>query len=241
MIVNKMCLTYALVASSDILLHKFFDLKQEKGEKIHSFSIRLEAALDELRTKDPSLAFLETERGGLRERLFYGMKKSLRDSLRYMYKDPTVGYNQLLREARTAETESESPPAAKPKSASSKEASATFEPCNNGMVEAQRKMETSLRDLQASLKAIQSQKSKGGSGKVVPAVSTQKADTVSNVRTYKDPAEKDWRNPSKCFKCGGYGHIAKDCPSRLNSKRGAQQEGAQNSPPKEPAPTQERK
>ena len=41
----------------------------------------------------------------LGDRLFYGVFKTLRDSIRYLYDNPTVTYTQLLVAARKAEAE----------------------------------------------------------------------------------------------------------------------------------------
>ena len=41
----------------------------------------------------------------LKDRLFYGVLKTLRDSIRYLYDNPTVTYTQLLVAARKAEAE----------------------------------------------------------------------------------------------------------------------------------------
>ena len=41
----------------------------------------------------------------LRDRLFYGVIQILRDSIRYLYDNPTVTYKQLLVAARKAEVE----------------------------------------------------------------------------------------------------------------------------------------
>ena len=41
----------------------------------------------------------------LRDRLFYGILKTLRDSVKYLYDNPTVTYTQLLVAAREAEAE----------------------------------------------------------------------------------------------------------------------------------------
>ena len=41
----------------------------------------------------------------LRDRLFYGVLKTLRGSIRYLYDNPTVTYTQLLVAARKAEAE----------------------------------------------------------------------------------------------------------------------------------------
>ena len=41
----------------------------------------------------------------LRDRLFYGVLKTLRHSIRYLYDNPAVAYTQLLVAARKAEAE----------------------------------------------------------------------------------------------------------------------------------------
>ena len=41
----------------------------------------------------------------MKDRLFYGVLKTLRDSIRYLYVNPAVTYTQLLFAARKAEAE----------------------------------------------------------------------------------------------------------------------------------------
>ena len=41
----------------------------------------------------------------LKERLFYGMTQHLRNSIRYLYKQPTTVYDELLQSAKEAESE----------------------------------------------------------------------------------------------------------------------------------------
>ena len=41
----------------------------------------------------------------LKERLFYGMTQHLRNSMRYLYKQPTTAYDELLQSAKEAESE----------------------------------------------------------------------------------------------------------------------------------------
>ena len=39
------------------------------------------------------------------DRLFFGLKKQIRDSIRFRFSDPTISYSELLRLAREAEVE----------------------------------------------------------------------------------------------------------------------------------------
>ena len=41
----------------------------------------------------------------LRDRLFFGPKKQIRDSIRFRFSDPTISYSELLRLAREAQVE----------------------------------------------------------------------------------------------------------------------------------------
>ena len=45
------------------------------------------------------------ESNALRDRLFFGLKKEIRDSIRFRYNDPSISYSELLRFARETEVE----------------------------------------------------------------------------------------------------------------------------------------
>ena len=85
----------------DKLQQEFYQLWQEKGEKIRVFAGRLESIYWRLHEKLPE-QFNENQ---LKDRLFYGINQSLQDSLRYLFKDVKVTYQVFL--AAIEETESE--------------------------------------------------------------------------------------------------------------------------------------
>ena len=96
---------YEGVASSDVIFKDFYQLKQEKSEKVQIFSIRLRDMLTKL-----SLQFLdrvpkEDHDKILKDRFFYGIKSKIRNSVRHLYDDDSVAFSQLLVKAHRNEEE----------------------------------------------------------------------------------------------------------------------------------------
>ena len=87
--------------TSDKLQQELYTLSQEKGEKIGAFSGRLELTYRRLHDCLPE-QFDECQ---LKDHLFYGVSQSLRDSSWYLYKDPTVTYQALLKALEETESE----------------------------------------------------------------------------------------------------------------------------------------
>ena len=75
-------------------------MSQEKGEKISAFTGRLELIYQQLH--DKLLGRFDEQQ--LKDRLFYGVSQSLCDSSRYLYKDPTVMYQALLKAIEETES-----------------------------------------------------------------------------------------------------------------------------------------
>ena len=78
--------------TGDKLQQEFYQLQQEKGEKIQVFSSRLDIIYKHFSDKLPEW-FSEHQ---LKDCLFYGVNQSLQDSSRYLYKDEKVTYQVLL-------------------------------------------------------------------------------------------------------------------------------------------------
>ena len=72
---------YEGVASSDIVFKEFYQLKQERGEKVQVFSIRLREALANLSSRFPERVPREDHERMLRDRFFYGIKTKMRNSI----------------------------------------------------------------------------------------------------------------------------------------------------------------
>ena len=92
--------TFQGAAPFDTLLKNFFQLQQEDSEKVAQYSIKLESKLASVKWQYPHALSSETELQYKRDRLFYGLHKNIRDSIRSSYKNPQITYAELLRAAR---------------------------------------------------------------------------------------------------------------------------------------------
>ena len=91
---------YEGVASSDVIFKDFYQLKQEKNEKVQIFSIRLRDMLTKLSLQFPDRVPKEDHDKILKDRFFYGIKPELRNSIRHLYDNDSVTFSQLLVKAR---------------------------------------------------------------------------------------------------------------------------------------------
>ena len=94
---------YERVASSDIIFKDFYQLKQERNEKVQVFSIRLRDMLTRLSIRFPDRVPKEDHDKILKDHFFYGIRSDLQNSIRHLY--DTVTFSQLLVKARRNEEE----------------------------------------------------------------------------------------------------------------------------------------
>ena len=92
-------------APFDTLLQNFFQLKQGESERVAKFAVRLESHLATLKWQYPEGLAPGYESKLKRDRLFYGLHKDIRDSIRTAYQNSQVPYADLLRAAREIEEE----------------------------------------------------------------------------------------------------------------------------------------
>ena len=93
---------YGQVVSSDVLLSGFYQMSQEQNEKIQPFSSHLEGTLNEICSCFPSLIPERDMDNQLMNQLFYGMYKTLWDSMCYLSDNNTIIYDQLMVAAQKA-------------------------------------------------------------------------------------------------------------------------------------------
>ena len=96
---------YEGVASSDVIFKDFYQLKQEKNEKVQIFSIRLRDMLTKLSLRFPDRVPKEDHDKILKDRFFYGIKSELRNSIRHLYDNDSVTFSQLFVKAHRNEEE----------------------------------------------------------------------------------------------------------------------------------------
>ena len=83
------------------LQQEFFQLQQDKGERIQHFTSRLERAFKKLQEAFPQRYGQEQ----LKEQLFHGVNQQTRDSMRFLYTKETTTYDTLLAAIKEAEIE----------------------------------------------------------------------------------------------------------------------------------------
>ena len=207
---------YEGVASSDIVFKEFYQLKQERGKKVQIFSIRLRDALTNLTSRFPERVLAKDHDKMLRDRFFYGIKAEMRNSIRHLYDDEKVTFGELLMKARRNEDEEV---LAK---GTSKSVSVDTE-IKDGLEEKVGKLLVVAKSSQYSLE--KGKRESGQTPKQTPTNSRQNTPTKRDGdmrNNLKGPEANasgpfpEGLRPIQCFKCKGWGHPRRLCPSHLN-------------------------
>ena len=105
-ILEKLSVIFGTVASFDVLMQNFYKISQG-NEKVPLFVTQLEGILNQIRIKCPGRIAEHEVPSHLKDQLFHGVKKHIRDSMRYLYSNPQTTYSELVVAARRAESETE--------------------------------------------------------------------------------------------------------------------------------------
>ena len=211
---------YEGVASSDIVFKEFYQLKQERGEKVQIFSIRLRDALTNLTSRFPERVLATDRDKMLRDRFFYGIKAKMRNSMRHLYDDEKVMFGELLMKARQNEDEEVLAKVI------SKSVSVDTE-IKNGLEEKVDKLLAVAKSSQYSVE--KGKRDSSQTPKQTPTNSRQNTPTKrdGDMRSNLQGPEANASGPFpeglrliQCFKCKGWGHPRRLCPSHLNYTRG---------------------
>ena len=100
-VISVLTQEYEGVASSDVIFKDFYQLRQERSEKVQVFSIWLRDALTRLSLRAPKKDCDKI----LKDRFFYGIRSDLRNSIHHLYDNETVTFSQLLIKAHQNEEE----------------------------------------------------------------------------------------------------------------------------------------
>ena len=200
---------YGKGQTTDRIQQEFYQLSQERNETIQQFAGRIELKYKKLVELYPGRYTEEM----LKERLFYGMTQHLRNSMRYLYKQPTTVYDELLQSAKEAESEwmdnklrVKSTTVEDPGKREREELKERLERLTESMKVAN--LQTSRRDVKKS--SPRSPKSESPRG------------AISNSPRSRGPAItsagpfQGRRRPLQCYKCGGWGHVQRECPTSEN-------------------------
>ena len=106
-ILQKLTVIFGMVALFDIIMQNFYKVTQGDHEKVPSFTIRLEGTLNQICLKCPRwIANCEVP-WHLKDCLFHGVQKHIRDSIWYLYNNPMTTYSELMVAACKAESKTE--------------------------------------------------------------------------------------------------------------------------------------
>ena len=83
----------------------FYQASQAEEESVTLFATCIEGLLSNVRDKYPHQIPQAKEQQWLKDRLFHGCQKGIRDSVKYRHADTTVDYMTFLEECRKAEDE----------------------------------------------------------------------------------------------------------------------------------------
>ena len=193
----------------DGLQQDFYKITQDKGEKVRQFAGRLEAQFKRLREKVPG----HYDQGMLKERLFHGMNQQLRDSIRFCYKKEKATYEELFREAVEAEKEKSTGM----KVTSLKIKSAIVEE-ETGIQELRKQIDNLATVVKSS--TVNGARPKQPNGGATLQKGRDGRKNEGNGYKGRGPATtsagpfKPGQKPFQCYRCGGWGHSFKQCPSQ---------------------------
>ena len=96
---------YEGVASSDVIFKDFYQLKQERNERVQIFSIWLRDILTKLSIRFSDRVPKEDHDKILKDWFFYRIKSKLQNSIRHLYDNESITFLQLLVKAHRNEEE----------------------------------------------------------------------------------------------------------------------------------------
>ena len=106
-ILDKLTVIFGKVASFDVLMQNSYKITQGNNEKVPSFDMRLEGTLNQIRLRCPGPITDYEVSWHLKEWLFHGVQKYVRDSIRYLYGNSKTNYSELVIAACRVESKME--------------------------------------------------------------------------------------------------------------------------------------
>ena len=247
---------YEGVASSDMIFKDFYQLRQERNEKVQIFSIRLRDMLTKLSVRFPDRVPKEDHDKILKDRFFYGIKSELRNSIRHLYDNESVTFSQLLVKApRNEEEETTSRVVSKNTMVQDgttleqrvdrvlAKSNSNPAPAPPPQVNGDNSRNYGRPPFQFNPRSKRDYRQSPGPPQL---------DIRQNLRGPQPSAagpfgETDVSRPVQCFRCRGWGHPKRLCPSRLNYTWGGMvwdnpsltmKRGPGGPPPPNPSPQQ---
>ena len=196
------------------LKKEFFLMEQRKTESINQFAGWVEQRFKRLRALYPG----RYDCNQLKERVFQGMHPHLRDSMRFLYMKEEVGYEEFLATVYEAETEG-----TEGKVLNVKAKAMTVEKV------VEKKEPTGLQDIRQQIESLATIMKSATMGNVRlkegEGVSSSKKKEVfqnSPKKVFQGSPRKEkgiskpGQKPIKYYRCNGWGHGWKECPTLEN-------------------------
>ena len=196
--------------TTDILLQEFHQMMMGPKEKVHEFGGKLEYKFRLLQERCPG----RYNMAQLKDRLFHRMTDKLRDSVRYLFTNPTVDFNQLLKAAVTCEIKATSRQATKAKAMQFSEGVSESPVVNSeisSILSQLDRMSTILKGANFGGVRDNNNNKKKGNGYHKP-----KGDARQTLKSPSTSAAGPFRKekpPVQCYQCMGWGHYARNCPN----------------------------
>ena len=195
--------------SADKLQQEYYQLQQERGEKVQQFVSHLETKYWKLKEKFPD----RYDHRQLKDHLFYGMHQHLRDSMWFLYKQEMTTYEDLLVATREAETEWTENKSVHLRSTTLSD--------NKGLKDLQKEIVALTATLKSATFQGAKPKKAGTTGekqavKGKSLVKTKENPKIKGPQTSSAGPFAITERPIQCFKCGGWGHGWRSCPSQGN-------------------------
>ena len=220
LIIKKFTIIYGNVKSFDLLMRDFYRADQGKNESIPSYATRIAGLLSQIRDKFPDQLPLQEKQRQLKDHLFHGSRKGIRDSLKYCFTDASIDYMQFLEECRTSEEEGKAGQARAPVKAKVKAAAATLTSNKDEWLSRQLKYQQhqidalvgQVKDLVAVVKATHTSSRVGKNGTSYNGKGNPNKGHTSQNRG-QGQRGKDTVKQYQCWQCGEVGHLRRECPS----------------------------
>ena len=218
---------YEGVTSSDVIFKDFYQLKQERNEKVQIFSIRLRDMLTKLLIRFLDRVPKEDHDKILKDQFFYGIKSELRNGIRHLYNNESITFSQLLVKAhRNEEEETTSKVVSKNVTVGH---DSTLEQRVDNLIAKSNSNPAppnpTNRDNSHNYGHPPFQSNPRSKGDYRQNPGRPPMDIQQNLRGPETSAagpyrEADGSRPIRCFRCCGWGHPKRLCPSHLNYTQG---------------------
>lgn len=208
-VLEKLDTVYGNVQSFDTMMQTLYKFSQLHNEEVAHFATRLEGGLAEIRGEFPEKFANEAEADTiLKDRLFAGMERGLKNSLRFQYEKDEVGYHELLRNARKAEAEYKASKMGQQSvRVGSKAAQAKPQPLSLATGETDSEGDGSDEGPQGEIESLSRELAR------TMALQGWNRDQRQPQGGSYPPRPRVDRATATCRQCKGIGHFKRECPS----------------------------